>query len=238
MLILTERTPNPEALKFIPPERLTGGGHWSFERDAPEAAHSLLAGRLLELPGVRRIFICADFVTVMRDPDGPAWDTLKYSVLAAMAEHFESGAPAVDEAAAPRQTVAEQGLLAEIQAVLDKHVRPAVARDGGEIELDHFDPATGALWIRMRGACGGCPSARGTLKTGVEQVVRRYVPEVLTVEEVVASAATTKSPSRIRQWLAKVGSGKADASRTVFTHGGREIRSASGEPVSSRRRLG
>lgn len=215
MIILSERTPNPEAMKFLPQARLTDGPALAF---GPDAKGSPLASRLFALPGVRRVLIAADFLTVTRAPDGPPWSDLRYAVLAAIAEHLDSGEPAVaagQTGAAPQPS--GDTLEDEIRDVLGRYVRPGVAADGGDILFDRFDAGTGVLWIRMQGACGGCPSARLTLKANVERIVRRFVPEVLEVSEAVSDAAGPPPPSRLKAWVSSFKGGAGPRPRTVFT---------------------
>jgi Fe-S cluster biogenesis protein NfuA len=222
VFILTERTPNPEAMKFLPDARLTDGAAWSFEREGFDAAASPLAARLFAVEGVRRVFITPDFLTVSRETHGPTWEALRYEVIAAIADHLESGAVAVAMCAAAPD--AEDEIETEIRQVLGLYVRPGVARDGGEVLFERFDPACGVLWVRMQGACGGCPSARMTLKESVERIVRRYVPEVLRVEEIVAAPAEP-TESRVRRWLSGLKDHATGARpRTIFTRGGAPIR--------------
>jgi Fe-S cluster biogenesis protein NfuA len=142
-------------------------------------------------------------------------------VIAAIADHAESGAAAVT-ATTSDPSLPDDALEAEIREVLGRHVRPGVARDGGDVLFDRFEPEGGALWIRMQGACGGCPSARLTLKSGVERIVRRYVPEVLRVEETPPDQAA--KPSQLRRWMAGSPASIDARARTVFTHSGQEIR--------------
>lgn len=221
MLILTERTPNPEALKFITPEPLVAGDGWAFERAGFEAAQSPLASRIFAVAGVARVFVGPDFLTVSRAPHAGAWSELKYQVIAAIADHLESGEPAVAATAAPGPV---DELAEEIRQVLGRHVRPGVARDGGDVIFHRFDPDAGVLWIRMQGACGGCPSARSTLKANIEVVVRRYVPEVLRVEEVDAGAGPEPAGARLRRWAQALGGSGGARPRTVFTHSDRRFR--------------
>jgi Fe-S cluster biogenesis protein NfuA len=221
VLILTEATPNPEAMKFTPEVKLVGEGGWCFDRATFDSAASPLAAALFEIAGVARVFIAPDFVTVTRAPDGPGWPELRLAILAALAAHIGEGAPAVAAEVALAAPV--DSLEAEIQLVLAAHVRPGVARDGGDVLFDHFDRETGRLWIRMQGACGGCPSARLTLKAGVEQIVRRYVPEVSGVEEVAPSRPVDGSGARWTRWAGSLLGRSVPAPRTVFSHAGREI---------------
>jgi Fe-S cluster biogenesis protein NfuA len=229
LIIFTEATPNPDALKFRPHVRLTDGASASFERRDFEASASPLAAALFEIDGVARVFVAADFVTVIRESKGPAWDVLRYEVMAVMAERLAAGAAALGEVPAP--SVAADEIESEIRQVLGLHVNPAVARDGGDIAFDRFDADTGVLWIRMQGACGGCPSARLTLKAGVEQLVRRYVPEVLRVEEAAAADAPAEpGGARLKRWAQSLIGKSRPAPQTVFTHNGRD---ASPAPVRS-----
>lgn len=223
MLILTEATPNPDALKFL--VRLAGArGAQSLDNDPATTARSPLAARLFAIPGVKRCLLAEDFLTVQREAKGPAWSELKAQVLLALADHLSSGEPAL-VGDAPAEAVSDDEIVGEIQTVLGLYIRPGVAQDGGDIVLERFDAATGVLWIRMLGACGGCPSSRMTLKARVEQVVKRYVPEVTRVEEEPTSAADTPSPGeRFKRMLEALGDAPARAPRPLFTRNGKPIR--------------
>jgi Fe-S cluster biogenesis protein NfuA len=184
MFIQTETTPNPNVLKFLP------GGDVSAQprefRNIDEAAVSPLAEAIFELEGVSGVFFGSDYVSVTREAHGPGWAALKASVLTAIMDHFVSGAPLFREGADLAESTAEDTeLVAEIKALLDSRIRPAVAQDGGDILFDAFNEATGLLTLRMRGACSGCPSSSATLKAGVEQMMRHYIPEVTRVEQVL-----------------------------------------------------
>lgn len=235
MLVLTEQTPNPDALKFIPElaggARLTRGATFAFARGDFDPARSELAAALFELEGVERVFVAPDFVTVTRAAGGPPWSGLRYQVIPRIADHLQSGAPAVANDTPPGEDQAEDQVEWEIRQVLGLYVRPGVARDGGDVLFERFDADAGVLWIRMQGACGGCPSSRLTLKAGVEQIVRRYVPEVTRVEE-IEDRAEPAGPSRLRRWIEGFGGGGGGA-RPVFTHAGREIRPGSAGATSS-----
>jgi Fe-S cluster biogenesis protein NfuA len=224
MFVLTEHTPNPDALKFVPHVKLTAGSSRWFEPDRFAPEESPLAARLFELDGVRRVFIAPDFVTVTRSAAGPGWPDLRYPVIAAIAEHLEAGRPVMTETApAGPQDDGEDEIVSEILQVLGRHVRPGVARDGGDVLFESFDPDTGVVRVRMQGACGGCPSSRLTLKAGIEQILRRYVPEVTRVEEAVP-AEPAEPPAARWKALAKAAGEGARRARTLFTHGGQEIR--------------
>jgi Fe-S cluster biogenesis protein NfuA len=187
MFIQTEATPNPNTLKFLPGRELAPESPREF-RSVEDAAASPLAEALFELDGVTGVFFGADFLTVTRDPQGLDWSQLKAPILAAIMDHFTSGQPLWrgEAAAAEDETVYEgeaAQIVAEIKELLDTRVRPAVAQDGGDILFDRFEPDTGIVWLHMRGACSGCPSSAMTLKAGVENMLRHYVPEVTRVEQ-------------------------------------------------------
>lgn len=185
MFIQTEPTPNPNALKFLPGRDVASDPRDFVNRD--EAAASPLAEALFELDGVAGVFFGYDYVSVTRAPDGPDWTSLKAPILAAVMDHFVSGAPLMREAAAVDHagSAEDSEIVVEIKQLLDSRVRPAVAQDGGDILFDAFDEETGVLTLRMRGACAGCPSSTATLKSGVEQMMKHYIPEVTRVEQVI-----------------------------------------------------
>jgi len=191
MFIQTETTPNPDVLKFLPGRDVLGEGTREF-RGADEAAASPLAEAIFALEGVRRVFLGPDFLTVTRDGAGLAWPQLKAPILAAIMEHFTSGAPLLREAVGAsagqgHDEDAYEGetaqIVAEIKDLLDSRIRPAVAQDGGDILFSRFEPETGVVWLHMRGACSGCPSSAATLKSGVENMLKHYVPEITRVEQ-------------------------------------------------------
>jgi Fe-S cluster biogenesis protein NfuA len=186
MFIQTETTPNPQVLKFLPGRELLPGGSREFVTEA-EAGASPLARALFGLPGVTRVYFGDDFLTVTKDPDWD-WSHLKAPILAEIMDHFTSGAPLVEgeeaEAAADEVYEGETALVvAEIKDLIETRIRPAVAQDGGDILFARFEPDTGVVYLNMRGACSGCPSSAATLKAGVENLLRHYVPEVTRVEQ-------------------------------------------------------
>jgi Fe-S cluster biogenesis protein NfuA len=188
MFIQTETTPNPEVLKFLPGREVLGEGTREF-RTAEEAESSPLAQALFDLAGVERVFFGPDFLTVTKSDDDVDWRTLKAPILAAIMEHFTSGAALLvegDAGAVSHDADVYEGetaqVVAEIKDLLDTRIRPAVARDGGDILFNRFDPATGVVFLHMRGACSSCPSSSATLKAGVENMLKHYVPEVTGVE--------------------------------------------------------
>ncbi|MCR5878041.1 NifU family protein [Phenylobacterium sp. J367] len=189
MFIQTEPTPNPEVLKFLPGRAVMGEGTRDF-REAGEAAVSPLAADLFDIEGVQRVFFGPDFVTVGKHPSSD-WPHLKAPILAAIMDHFTSGRPLFadqgDAAAGGHDEGVYEGetaqIVAEIKDLLDTRIRPAVAQDGGDILFSKFDEKTGVVWLNMRGACSGCPSSTATLKAGVENMLKHYVPEVTAVEQ-------------------------------------------------------
>jgi NFU1 iron-sulfur cluster scaffold homolog, mitochondrial len=189
MFIQTEPTPNPEVLKFLPGRTVLGEGTRDF-RSAEEAEVSALASELFAIEGVTRVFFGPDFLTVGKDADAE-WPHLKAPILAAVMDHFTSGRPLFANAGADEGTGHDEAvyegetaqIVAEIKDLLDTRIRPAVAQDGGDILFQRFDVDTGVVYLSMRGACSGCPSSSATLKAGVENMLKHYVPEVTRVEQ-------------------------------------------------------
>jgi Fe-S cluster biogenesis protein NfuA len=185
MFIQTEPTPNPNVLKFLPGRDVSPETVVEF-LTIDEATRSPLAEALFELEGVEGVFYGSDYISVTRSIYGPDWSQMKSAILPVVMDHFTSGTPLLREVeAGSAEAVEDSEVVAEIKALLDSRVRPAVAQDGGDILFDHFDEETGVLRLRMRGACSGCPSSSATLKAGVEQMMRHYVPEVTSVEQVI-----------------------------------------------------
>jgi Fe-S cluster biogenesis protein NfuA len=189
MFIQTEATPNPATLKFLPGRDVYPGGSIEFH-STNEANISPLASALFGVEGVRRVFFGPDFVTVTK-VEGVEWSHVKPSLLGAIMDHFTSGRPVVIEetvttAAAAASDITYDAdsaqIVKEIIELIDTRVRPAVAQDGGDILFDRFEPDTGKVFLHMRGACAGCPSSTYTLKSGIENMLRHYVPEVTSVE--------------------------------------------------------
>lgn len=183
MFIQTEATPNPNAIKFLPGRPVSDEPR---EVARSSASVSPLAQGLFSLDGVDGVFFGADFVSVTRAEEGPDWRDLKPQVLATLMDHFVSGAPLFLVTDGVDQPTAEDSeIVTEIKQLLDTRIRPAVAQDGGDILFDSFDEETGVVCLRLRGACAGCPSSSATLKAGVEQMLRHYVPEVTAVQQVL-----------------------------------------------------
>lgn len=185
MFIQTETTPNPATLKFLPGETVLSSGTADFP--TPEAgAASPLAQRIFAIEGVTAVFLGSDFVTVTKADDQP-WDHLKPSVLGAIMEHYQSGDPVITGDGHGGAGHAEHDgpdgeIVGQIKELLDTRVRPAVAQDGGDITFHGFD--RGIVYLHMQGACAGCPSSTLTLKMGIENLLRHYIPEVIEVRPV------------------------------------------------------
>ena len=185
MFIQTESTPNPATLKFLPGQSVLEVGTADFpSEDAAEG--SPLAKRVFAVNGVTGVFLGNDFVTVTKDA-ATEWDHVKPSILGAIMEHFQSGDPVMaGEGGAPSghaEHTGEDGeIVDQIKELLDTRVRPAVAQDGGDITFHGFD--RGVVYLHMQGACAGCPSSTITLKMGIENLLRHYIPEVTEVRPV------------------------------------------------------
>ncbi|GAM97213.1 nifU-like domain protein [alpha proteobacterium U9-1i] len=191
MFIQTESTPNPRTLKFLPGRDVLGAGSRDFQ-DAGAAHASPLAEALFAVDGVERVYLGGDFVTVTK-AEAIEWPHLKPHVLAAIMDHFTTGRPILAEQGAVEESdqadIAYEGeaadIVKELKEIIEARVRPAVARDGGDITFHSWDHAQGIVRLNMRGSCAGCPSSTLTLKQGIENMLRHYVPEVLAVEQVV-----------------------------------------------------
>ena len=183
MFIETETTPNPATLKFLPGRAVMAGGTANFI-DADAATRSPLAQRLFELGGVSGVFFGADFVTVTKAEEA-SWPQLKPLILGAIMEHFTAGRPViVGEPGEAAGAAAEDDdeVVSQIKELLETRVRPAVAQDGGDIIFEAY--ADGVVYLQMHGSCSGCPSSTATLKAGIENMLRHYIPEVVEVRAV------------------------------------------------------
>ena len=175
MFIQTEDTPNPATLKFIPGTEVMGQGTADFP-DKDAAGTSPLARRLFQIEGIEGVFLGSDFVTVTKS-DTQEWFTLKPSILAGIMEHYASGLPVVEAVKSDDNSDDDDDeLVKQIKHLLDTRVRPAVAMDGGDIVFRDFED--GIVTLSMQGACSGCPSSTATLKMGIENMLRHYIPEV------------------------------------------------------------
>ncbi|WP_147125929.1 NifU family protein [Shimia ponticola] len=186
MFIQTESTPNPATLKFLPGQSVLETGTADFQ-SAEAAQTSPLAARIFAVNGVEGIFFGNDFVTVTKS-DAVEWDHIKPAILGAVMEHFQSGDPVMAgeaQASGHAEHHGEDGhIVGQIKELLDTRVRPAVAQDGGDITFHGFD--RGVVYLHMQGACAGCPSSTLTLKMGIENLLRHYIPEVVEVRPVAA----------------------------------------------------
>jgi Fe-S cluster biogenesis protein NfuA len=186
MFIQTEQTPNPATLKFLPGRDVLPEGTANFT-SAEDAARSPLAERLFGVEGVVGVFFGTDFVSVTKE-DAREWYLLKPAILGVIMEHFTAGRPVMlEDAAGGDEGHSEDGedseVISQIKELLDTRVRPAVAQDGGDIVFRGFDK--GVVYLHMQGACQGCPSSTATLKMGIENMLRHYIPEVVEVRPIL-----------------------------------------------------
>jgi Fe-S cluster biogenesis protein NfuA len=182
MFIQTEQTPNPATLKFLPGRAVMESGTANFT--SPEAAkRSPLAQRLFEIDAVTGVFLGSDFVTVTKDEPAD-WYKLKPEILGAIMEHFTAGKPVLlaEASETPAATGEDDEIVTQIKELLETRVRPAVAMDGGDILFHDFQD--GVVYLHMQGSCSGCPSSTATLKAGIENMLRHYIPEVQAVQAV------------------------------------------------------
>jgi Fe-S cluster biogenesis protein NfuA len=184
MFIQTESTPNPATLKFLPGRAVLSTGTADFTSDAA-AQTSPLAQRIFATGHVAGVFLGPDFVTVTKTDDAD-WAHIKPAILGAVMEHFQSGRPVMEGEAGSVGHAEHDGpdaeIVVQIKDLLDTRVRPAVAQDGGDITFHGFD--RGVVYLHMQGACAGCPSSTMTLKMGIENLLRHYIPEVVEVRPV------------------------------------------------------
>ena len=184
MFIQTETTPNPATLKFLPGRSVLASGTLDMP-DRASAAKSTLAERLFDVPGVTGVFFGSDFITVSKASG--EWQQLKPAILGAIMEHFMTGAPILKQeetAAAPASEqeffeAADAETVATIKELIETRVRPAVANDGGDITFRGYKD--GVVYLDMKGSCSGCPSSTATLKHGIQNLLRHFVPAVTEV---------------------------------------------------------
>jgi len=181
MFIQTEPTPNPQSLKFLPGRTVMPVGTADF-RDPPSSVNSPLARALFSIEGVTGVYLGADFVSVTKN-EGAEWMVLKPLILGALMEHFVSGRAAVEGEAAAAHVEDTSEIAVMIKELLDTRIRPAVAQDGGDITFVKYDD--GIVYLHMKGSCAGCPSSTATLKSGIENMLKHYIPEI---EEVRAAS--------------------------------------------------
>ncbi len=185
MFIQTESTPNPATLKFLPGQAVLDLGTADFP-SAETAGKSPLAKRIFAVSGVTGVFLGTDFVTVTK-AEAVDWQHIKPAILGGIMEHYQSGAAVMEgdaQAAHESHDGPDGDIVKQIKELLDTRVRPAVAQDGGDITFHGFD--RGVVYLNMKGACAGCPSSTLTLKMGIENLLRHYIPEVLEVRPVAA----------------------------------------------------
>lgn len=187
MFIQTETTPNPATLKFLPGRPVMTEGTLEM-RDARAAEASPLARALFSIDGVAGVFFGADFVSVTKS-EADDWQHLKPAILGAVMEHFMTGAPLLEGAAAQGRGAADEFFAPEdadtvsaIKELIETRVRPAVAGDGGDIVFRGFEK--GVVYLQMKGACSGCPSSTATLKHGIQNLLRHFLPDVQSVEQI------------------------------------------------------
>lgn len=181
MFIQTEQTPNPATLKFLPGREVMGNGTADFPT-ADTAKRSPLADHLFGVEGVTGVFFGADFITVTKSDDKD-WHLLKPAVLGAIMEHFTAGRPLLNAEAEAQSTEGDSEIVTQIKELIDTRVRPAVAQDGGDIVFQSFED--GIVYLHMQGSCAGCPSSTATLKSGIENMLKHYIPEVIEVRSSV-----------------------------------------------------
>jgi Fe-S cluster biogenesis protein NfuA len=186
MFIQTEATPNPATLKFLPGRAVLENGTLEL-RDREQATQSPLAEQLFAIPGISGVFFGSDFITVTKD-EGGEWQQLKPMILGAIMEHYMSGAPLVaagstgDNDGDEFFDSADAETVATIKELIETRVRPAVANDGGDITFRGF--RDGVVFLNMKGACSGCPSSTATLRHGIQNLLRHFVPDVVEVRPV------------------------------------------------------
>jgi len=182
MFIQTETTPNPQTLKFLPGVDVMTQGT-AFFTSAAEAKPSPLAEALFAVEGVSAVFLGRDFITITKEAEAD-WPVLKAPLLTAIMEHFVAGRPVMAGTAKPKveSGADDSEIVKQIKELIDTRVRPAVAMDGGDIVFHGFE--NGIVKLEMHGSCSGCPSSTATLKNGIENMLKHYVPEVVAVEAV------------------------------------------------------
>ena len=180
MFIQTEETPNPNTLKFIPGVQVLDEGTVEF-KDNVSATSSNLASLIFSINGVERVFLATEFVSVTKSSEDN-WEILKPLILTAIMDHYASGKEVIEK----NQNNADEAIdedtevVKQIKELIDQRVRPAVAMDGGDISFCSFED--GVVTLQMKGACAGCPSSTATLKMGIENMLKHYIPEVVEVK--------------------------------------------------------
>lgn len=183
MFIQTEETPNPQSLKFLPGRKVMGEEQPLSFTDSGLCENSPFAKQLLEIEGVTGVFLGSDFVTITKKPDAD-WFTLKPFILNSLMKLFVNDFPVILDKINTDAAVndSDDPIVKQIKELLNTRIRPAVAQDGGDIVFDSFQE--GIVYLKMQGSCSGCPSSSATLKTGIENMLKYYVPEVTEVRQV------------------------------------------------------
>ena len=188
MFIQTEQTPNPQTLKFLPGKVVMDEGT-AFFQSIDKTSNSPLAKKLFDVDGVTGVFFGSDFITVTKN-DSLDWQVMKPLILGAIMDHFNSDEPTINKETNDKREKSllenseDSDIVKQIKELLDTRVRPAVAMDGGDIVYDNFE--NGIVYLHMQGACSGCPSSTATLKMGIENMLKHYIPEVKEVRPVDA----------------------------------------------------
>ena len=187
MFIQTEQTPNPQTLKFLPGKVVMEEGT-AFFQNVEEGSNSPFAKRLFELEGVEGVFFGSDFITITKN-QSLDWQVMKPLILGSILDHYNSGDvtinnPKKNDDTSLKVDENDTDIVKQIKELLDTRVRPAVAMDGGDIVYDSFKD--GVVYLHMQGACSGCPSSTATLKMGIENMLKHYVPEVQEVRPIDA----------------------------------------------------
>ena len=188
MFIQTEQTPNPQTLKFLPGKVIMDEGT-AFYQNIDEADNSPFARRLFALEGVEGVFFGSDFITITKNSSSE-WQVMKPSILGGIIDHFNTDEATVEKTetklseSSLKTDEEDSDIVKQIKELLDTRVRPAVAMDGGDIIYNNFED--GIVYLKMQGACSGCPSSTATLKMGIENMLKHYIPEVQEVRPVDA----------------------------------------------------
>ena len=191
MMIETEHTPNPDTLKFLPGKKVSEVGPIEFLKNDKNIKVSL-ANKILSLEGTVMVFFGEDFITVKKEKD-LNWDDLKHGIISEINDYYSKGnevvvskdlklAKILSESASDSEPVQSNEIINKINEVLDSKVRPAVAKDGGDITFKSFKD--GVVTVELKGSCSGCPSSIMTLKQGVQNLMCHYIPEVKSVEAI------------------------------------------------------
>lgn len=182
MFIRTEETPNPQTLKFIPDDKIVlEKGTAEFKNQKQAATKSPLALQLFEIAGVESIFFGRDFITITK-AESFNWDKMKADILATIMDFFVTGKEVMFEHKEQEDSSEDSEIVKQIKELIEVKVRPAVAMDGGDITFHSF--VDGVVYLVLKGSCSGCPSSTITLKNGIENMLKHYIPEVESVEQI------------------------------------------------------